>query len=147
MYNNFEIYYFSYQYLSIYTVKIFQSIKDSFIYYYSLIFIIACLFFRKSLFRIIRGNGDLMLEQYLPFVGLIIFGNIENLVLSSQGVVAGVNPLKLGIASIICVSLWLIIGTFGTQLLIDYVDFIDFIGGLAIFVLGLQAMIQSVRGE
>ncbi len=93
------------------------------------------------------GNGDLMLEQYLPFVGLIIFGNIENLVLSSQGVVAGVNPVKLGIASIICVSLWLIIGTFGTQLLINYVDFIDFIGGLAIFILGLQAMVESIRGE
>ncbi len=88
-----------------------------------------------------------MLEQYLPFVGLIVFGNIENLVLSSQGVVAGVNPLKLGIASLICVSLWLIIGTFGTQLLIDYVDFIDFIGGLAIFILGLQAMFVSIRGE
>jgi hypothetical protein len=88
----------------------------------------------------------LMLEQYLPLVGLIIFGNIENLVLSSQGVVAGVNPVKLGIASIICVSLWLIIGTFGTQMLIQYVDFIDFIGGLAIFILGLQAMIQSIRG-
>ena len=87
-----------------------------------------------------------MLEQFLPFVGLIIFGNIENLVLSSQGVVAGVNPIKLGIASIICVSLWLIIGTFGTQLLIDYVDFIEFIGGLAIFVLGLQAMVESIRG-
>lgn len=90
------------------------------------------------------GNGDLMLEQYLPFVGLIVFGNIENLVLSSQGVVAGVNPLKLGIASIICVSLWLIIGTFGTQLLINYVDFINFIGGFAIFVLGFQAMYESV---
>lgn len=88
-----------------------------------------------------------MLEQYLPFVGLIIFGNIENLVLSSQGVVAGVNPLKLGIASIICVAMWLIIGTFGTQLLINYVDFIEFIGGLAIFILGLQAMITSIRGE
>ncbi|MGX8693741.1 MAG: hypothetical protein ACSW71_02415 [Methanobrevibacter sp.] len=85
-----------------------------------------------------------MLEQYLPFVGLIIFGNIENLVLSSQGVVAGVNPVKLGIASIICVSLWLIIGTFGTQLLINYVDFINFIGGFAIFVLGFQAMYESV---
>ncbi len=85
-----------------------------------------------------------MLEQYLPFVGLIVFGNIENLVLSSQGVVAGVNPLKLGIASIICVSMWLIIGTFGTQLLIQYVDFIDFIGGFAIFVLGFQAMYESV---
>ena len=85
-----------------------------------------------------------MLEQYFPFVGLIIFGNIENLVLSSQGVVAGVNPVKLAIASITCVSLWLIIGTFGTQLLINYVDFIDFIGGFAIFVLGLQAMYESV---
>ena len=64
-----------------------------------------------------------MLEQYLPFVGLIIFGNIENLVLSSQGVVAGVNPLKLGIVSIICVCFWLILGTFATQILINYVDF------------------------
>ena len=88
-----------------------------------------------------------MLEEYLPFVALIIFGNIENLVLSSQGVVAGVNPIKLGIASIICVSLWLIIGTFFTQAFIQYVDFIDFIGGFAIFVLGLQAMVESVRAQ
>ena len=88
-----------------------------------------------------------MLEQYLPFVGLIIFGNIENLVLSSQGVVAGVNPVKLCIVSILCVSMWLIVGTFGTQILYQYVDFINFIGGFAIFVLGLQAMITSARGE
>ena len=88
-----------------------------------------------------------MLEQYIPFLGLIIFGNIENLVLSSQGVVAGVNPLKLAVASLFCVSMWLIIGTFGTQLLIDYSDFIEFIGGVAIFVLGAQAMITSIRGE
>ena len=89
----------------------------------------------------------MMLAQYLPFVGLVIFGNIENLVLSSQGVVAGVNPIKLGIASIICVSLWLMIGTFGTQLLINYVSFIEFIGGLAILILGAQAMYTSIRGE
>lgn len=88
-----------------------------------------------------------MLEAYLPFLGLIIFGNIENLVLSSQGTVAGVNPLKLGIASFIAVACWLAIGTFGTQLLINYVDFIDFIGGLAIFILGAQAIIASIRGE
>ncbi|MGN0177073.1 MAG: hypothetical protein ACI389_04500 [Methanobrevibacter sp.] len=87
-----------------------------------------------------------MLEQYLPFVGLIVFGNIENLVLSSQGVVAGVNPLKLGIASFICVILWLLIGTVATSMLMDYVSFIDFIGGLAIFILGLQAMVESIRG-
>ena len=88
-----------------------------------------------------------MLKEYLPFVALIIFGNIENLVISSQGVVAGVNPLKLGIASIICVTAWLAIGTFFTQTFIQYVAFIEFIGGLAIFVLGLQAMVESVRAH
>lgn len=88
-----------------------------------------------------------MLEQYLPFIGLIVFGNIENLVLSSQGVVAGVNPLKLGIVSILCVAMWLIVGTFGTQIFYQYVDFINFIGGFAIFALGLQAMVKSARGE
>lgn len=87
------------------------------------------------------------LDQYIPFVGLIIFGNIENLVLSSQGVVAGVNPLKLGIISIIVVIFWLAIGTFGTQIALPYVDFIDFIGGFVIFVLGLQSMLESIRGE
>lgn len=93
----------------------------------------------------ILGNGDWMFEEYLPFVGLIIFGNIENLVLSSQGVVAGVNPLKLGIASIICVIIWLLIGTFGTQIALPYVDFIDFAGGLAIFILGAKSMIDSLK--
>lgn len=87
-----------------------------------------------------------MLEQYLPFVGLIIFGNIENLVLSSQGVVAGVNPVKLAIASFIAVSMWLLIGTFGTQIALPYVDYIDFFGGLIIFILGGQAMLESIRG-
>ena len=100
-----------------------------------------------NFFYCFRGDGDFMFKQYLPFIALIIFGNIENVVLSSQGVVAGVNPVKLGIASILCVSMWIIIGTFGTQILIQYVDFIEFIGGFAIFVLGLQAMIQSIRGE
>lgn len=88
-----------------------------------------------------------MLEQYLPFMGLIIFGNIENLVLSSQGVVAGVNPLKLGIASIIVVIFWMAIGTFGTQIALGYVDFINFLGGLIIFILGAQAMLDSIRGS
>lgn len=82
----------------------------------------------------------------MPLMGLIVFGNIENLVLSSQGVVAGVNPVRLGIASICVVIVWLVIGTLGTQLLYDYSCFIEFIGGFAIFVLGLQAMIKSVRG-
>lgn len=88
-----------------------------------------------------------MLDEYLPFVALIIFGNIENLVLSSQGVVAGVNPIKLGIASFLAVAMWLAIGTFGTQIALPYVDFIDFFGGLVIFILGAQAMLESFRGE
>ena len=29
----------------------------------------------------------------------------------------------------------------------NLVDFIDFLGGLAIFILGAQAMITSIRGE
>ena len=89
----------------------------------------------------------MVLDQYLPFVGLIIFGNIENLVLSSQGVVAGVNPVKLGVASFIAVSCWLAIGTFGTQIALPYVDFIEFIGGFVIFILGAKAMLESIRGE
>ena len=41
-----------------------------------------------------------MLEAYLPFIGLIIFGNIENLILASQGVVQGVDVKILSILSI-----------------------------------------------
>lgn len=85
-----------------------------------------------------------MLEEFVPFIGLLIFGNIENLVLASQGVVAGANILKLSILSIICVIIWLIIGTVGATLASEYAGFIDFIGGLAIFILGLQAMYESV---
>ena len=50
-----------------------------------------------------------MLEQYMPFVGLIIFGNIENLILSSQGVVEGVDPKILGGLSILAVIVWLLV--------------------------------------
>ena len=44
-----------------------------------------------------------MLEEYLPFLGLLVFGNIENLILSSQGVVNGVDPKVLGGLSILIV--------------------------------------------
>lgn len=84
-----------------------------------------------------------MLEFYAQFLGLLIFGNIENLILSSQGVVAGVNPIKLGGLSVLCVIMWLAIGTFGTQLAIQYASVISFVGGLAIFLLGLQAMLEA----
>lgn len=87
------------------------------------------------------------LAAYLPYLGLLIFGNIENLVLSSQGVVAGVNPVKLFFLSLFFVIIWLALGTFGTQIAIEYANIIEFIGGLAIFILGLQAMIASIKGD
>ena len=86
-----------------------------------------------------------MLEEFVPFLGLIIFGNIENLILASQGVVKGANPLKLAIASIICVILWLVIGTVGTNVAMAYAAVIELIGGLAILILGLESMIGAFR--
>ena len=86
-----------------------------------------------------------MLEQYMPFLGLIVFGNIENLILSSQGVVQGVDPKVLGGLSIIVVILWLIIGTVLTDVAIQYASYITFIGGLAIFILGVQAVYEAVK--
>ena len=44
------------------------------------------------------------LAAYVPLLGLLIFGNIENLVLASQGVVAGVKPKRLGLLSILFVD-------------------------------------------
>ena len=86
-----------------------------------------------------------MLEQYMQFMGLVIFGNIENLILSSQGVVEGVDPKVLGGLSIIVVIIWLIVGTVLTDVAIDYASYINFIGGLAIFILGVQAVYEAVK--
>ena len=86
-----------------------------------------------------------MLEEFLHFIGLIIFGNIENLILASQGVVEGVDPKILGGLSIIIVILWLFIGTVATELAIQYANYITFIGGLAIFILGVIAIRDAVR--
>ena len=83
------------------------------------------------------------LSSYIPFLGLLIFGNIENLILASQGVVVGVDAKKLAIISIIAVSMWLIIGTLATSFAIQYANVIDFIGGLAICILGAQSMIKA----
>lgn len=84
------------------------------------------------------SNADLS-----HFAGLIVFGNIENLILASQGAVAHVNPVILGILSLIAVVIWLAIGTFGTRVAIKYARYINFIGGLAIFILGLQSMLEA----
>lgn len=84
------------------------------------------------------------LKDYAPFTGLLIFGNIENLILASQGAVAHVNPFILGGLSIILVIIWLLIGTYGTKAAIKYADYIEIIGGVAIIILGLQSMLEAM---
>jgi hypothetical protein len=86
-----------------------------------------------------------MLEQYMPFIALIIFGNIENLILSSQGVVQGVDSKILGGLSILVVIIWLILGTVATDIAMQYANVITFIGGFAIFVLGVKAVYDAVK--
>lgn len=78
------------------------------------------------------------------FWGLIIFGNIENLILASQGAMAQVNSIILLILSLICVIIWLLAGKYGTKFAIKYADEIEFIGGLAIFLLGIESMLEAV---
>ena len=87
-----------------------------------------------------------MASELKQFYGLILFGNIENLILAAQGVGAGVDPVGLAILSFIAVICWFLIGTFGTRAAIKYARHINFIGGLAIFILGIQAMMQSLPG-
>ena len=88
----------------------------------------------------------LMLDDLKPFIILLVFGNIENLILAAQGVAAAVNPLGLALLSLLAAASWLLIGTFGTKIALKYAKYINFIGGLAIFILGLQAMMQSLPG-
>ncbi len=86
-----------------------------------------------------------MLEGIMPLIPLLVFGNIENLILASQGVVAGVNMKKLGLLSLGFVLMWLIVGTVGTSIALNYANVIDFIGGFAIFVLGIQSMLEATH--
>ena len=81
------------------------------------------------------------LSDYKEFLGLLIFGNIENLVLACQGAVACVDPIILGILSLTAVILWFVIGTYGTKVAIKYSRVIEFIGGFVIFVLGVQSVL------
>ena len=85
-------------------------------------------------------------RELRQFLGLIVFGNIENLILAAQGVEAHVNPLGLAILSLIAVCCWFLIGTFGTKVAMKYARYINFIGGLAIFILGVQAILESIPG-
>ena len=88
-----------------------------------------------------------MLEEYLPFIGLLIFGNIENLILASQGEVKKRNVLSLSIVSIIIVIAWFILGTILTEEAIKYSNYINFIGGLAIFLLGIQSVVEVMKSK
>lgn len=81
-------------------------------------------------------------SELMNFLPLLIFGNIENLILAAQGVSAHVDPVGLSLLSIAAVICWLLIGTFGTKIAMKYARFINFVGGLAIFILGIQAMIE-----
>ena len=84
------------------------------------------------------------LKPYVPFTGLLVFGNIENLILASQGAVAHVDPFILGGLSLIAVIIWLLIGTYGTKIAIKYADYIEIFGGLAIIILGIQSMLEAL---
>ncbi|WP_292886400.1 hypothetical protein [Methanobrevibacter sp. UBA212] len=84
------------------------------------------------------------LKDYAPFTGLLIFGNIENLILASQGAVAHVNPIILSVLSLIAVIIWLLLGTYGTKIAIKYADYIEIIGGVAIIILGLESIFEAM---
>ncbi|WP_295616682.1 hypothetical protein [uncultured Methanobrevibacter sp.] len=84
-------------------------------------------------------------QEYRPFLGLLIFGNIENLVLASQGVIEGADPYIVAFASILLVIIWQSIGVFGTKAAMKYSRHIEFIGGFAIFVLGIQSMLPLIN--
>ena len=84
------------------------------------------------------------LKEYAQFSTLLIFGNIENLILASQGATAHVNPYILLILSLIAVIIWLLIGNYGTKMAIKYADYIEIIGGVAIILLGIEAMLEGV---
>ncbi|WP_407377313.1 hypothetical protein [Methanobrevibacter sp.] len=85
-------------------------------------------------------------SEIKQFSALLLFGNIENLILAAQGVDAHVDPVGLAALSLTAVFCWFLIGTFGTRIAMKYARYINFIGGFAIFVLGLQAMMESIPG-
>ena len=66
-----------------------------------------------------------MHQELKPFIPLLVFGNIENLILAAQGVDAHVDPLGLAILSLIAVVCWLLIGTFGTRIAMKYARYIN----------------------
>ena len=85
----------------------------------------------------------MMAGEFKQFIGLLILGNIENLIIASLGVTKGLNPIVLSLLSLFFVVAWYAIGTLFA---IKYANYITFVGGLAIFLLGIQSMVESVPG-
>ena len=83
------------------------------------------------------------LKDYAQFSTLLVFGNIENLILASQGAAAHVEPVILSIFSFIAVICWFLLGTYGTKIAIKYADYIELIGGVAIILLGLESILEG----
>ena len=86
-------------------------------------------------------------NEYKPFLGLLIFGNIENLVLSAQGVIEGADPLLVAGLSILVVVVWQFIGVFGTKSAMKYSRHIEFIGGFAILIFMLSRLFRIAGFE
>ena len=84
--------------------------------------------------------------ELMHFLPLLLFGNIENLILAAQGVEAHVDTVGLALLSFMVVAFWFILGTFGTKIAMKYARYINFIGGLAIFILGVQAIVEAIPG-
>ena len=51
----------------------------------------------------------------------------------------------MGGLSILVVIIWLIIGTVATNVAMQYSNIITFIGGLAIFLLGVKAIYDAIK--
>lgn len=98
---------------------------------------------KKQKKQVINGDNMDIIKDCKGFWGLLIFGNIENLILASQGATAHVSSNILLMLTIICVVIWLLIGKYATKFAIKYADEIEFIGGLAIFLLGIQSMLEA----
>ena len=85
----------------------------------------------------------MVLGEYKEFLGLLVFGNIENLILASQGAASHVNQVILLILTLICVIIWLLLGKYATKFAIKYADEIEIIGGVAIILLGIEAIMEA----
>lgn len=84
-----------------------------------------------------------LIKDCTGFWALIIFGNIENLILASQAATSHVNQIIVLLLTLICVIAWLLLGKYATKFAIKYSEEIEIIGGVAIILLGIEAMLEA----